>query len=70
MKERKKERKDTYLKAALRVLFFLTKAILTKPSHSFERNRDRNCIKKSSGQFSRIPQTVVFTVMIQTSPGS
>lgn len=53
-RKRKKERKDTYLKAALRVLFFLTKAILTKPSHSFERNRDRNCITKSSDQVSCI----------------
>lgn len=33
---------DTHLKAALRVLFFLTKAILTKPSHSFQENR--HCI--------------------------
>lgn len=31
---------STYLKAALRVLFFLTKAILTRPSHSFSGEKE------------------------------
>lgn len=45
---------DTHLKAALRVLFFLTKAILTRPSHSFQECRNRQCIKKDH-RIIRIP---------------
>lgn len=37
---RRLQQTDTHLKAALRVLFFLTKAILTRPSHSFSGDKE------------------------------
>lgn len=42
LRRRRFRRESTHLNAALRVLFFLTKAILTRPSHSFQKE-DQAC---------------------------